>query len=322
MEFRTKVIPPSCESEISHQSHLLLLGSCFSDNMSRRLSDRFFNVVSNPFGTLYNPASIHLALERAASGNPFTACDIFQHNGLYHSPLCHSSLSRPTQQEMTDNLNSVCQSFRSALTQTDYAILTFGTAWIFEDAQTGNIVANCHKLPASRFTHRFMGIDECHNYIMQCVRIIRSASPNAKIILTLSPIRHLADGAHGNQISKATLLIAIEKAVQSDTDIYYFPSYEICLDDLRDYRFFGSDMCHLTETACDYIFERFSDSYFSEKTKSLAERCLKISKRISHRMISADPKAITEFRNSTESIIRSLLSEHPYLKEAIENITV
>lgn len=320
MEFRTIVKQQRCESTIDHQSRLLLLGSCFSDNIASRLHRQLFNVTSNPFGTLYNPASIHKAIEHVASERPFTADDIFYHNGLYHSPLCHSSLSRANEHEMIENLNRVSSGFRSALLHSNIVFLTFGTAWVFEDAKCGGIVANCHKLPADRFNHRFMDVDECLNHILQSVGIIRKMSPEAKIILTLSPIRHLANGAHGNQLSKATLLIAIEKAISTQKDVSYFPSYEICLDDLRDYRFYAADMCHPSETACDYIFEQFANTYFNDATKSLADRCLKLSKRLTHRVMTADRKTIEQFRNSTDSLVSSLLSEYPFLRDAVENI--
>lgn len=321
MVFRTIVATPHDEGLITHRSRILMLGSCFTDNIGSRLRNQLFRVSANPLGSLYNPASICTTVHRIASGRMFTERDLFCHGSLYHCFDCHSSLSATNPADMLQRLNQIVTEENKRLAETDIVILTFGTAWVYTSASTGSIVANCHKLPAYEFTRHRMDTNECVRNITETILAIRQISPDAHILITVSPVRHLADGAHANQLSKATLLLAIDRITDHIRNTSYFPAYELLMDDLRDYRFYATDMCHPSETAVDYIYERFAESYFNGETRALAARCGKISRRMAHRQLTADDAAMDNFRHETHSLINQLLAEAPFLAEAIDNIT-
>lgn len=319
MLFRTEVKPDSMSGAISHDSRIMMLGSCFSDNMASQLKKRLFNVCSNPFGTLFNPASIARSLQRIASGKPFTTDDIFQSGSLFRCYDCHSSLCRASENEMLCELNSTLEEANSFLRKVSDIFLTFGTAWIFELRDTGQIVANCHKQRPDTFTRRMMDVDETEYCIRNSIETIRAVAPAAKIHLTVSPVRHLADGAHGNSLSKATLLLAAER-LASCGDAVYFPSYEMLIDDLRDYRFYASDLCHPSEFAVDYIYERFSETFFNRQTIKEASQCEKLFQRLSHRFLTPDAAAIEAFNRSTLQLRDSLLQQYPEINEALSRV--
>lgn len=322
MEFRTKVTVPKAKRQLTHRSAILMLGSCFSDSIALRLRRRLFDVESNPFGALYNPASIHNAIERAVSNRRFTPDEMFQRDGRFYCFDSHTAISATDPLQLCDVLNGRFDSLQSYLAKADAIFLTFGTAWIFQHLESEHIVANCHKLPASQFRRRRLTLAETSRLIGDTIQMIRQFNPTTQIWLTVSPIRHLADGAHDNQISKSTLIMATAEAVENaPTDtVGYFPSYEIILDDLRDYRFYAPDMTHPSDQAADYVFEQFSSAFFSEKT--VAESCKyeKVVRLLSHRPMTNDPEKLSELRAKTESVTAALIAEHPYLSRPINLI--
>lgn len=317
MKLRTEVIPEQMSGTINHGSRIIMLGSCFSDNIAGELRRRLFNVVSNPFGTLFNPASIARVSGHLATSKAFATEDLFQHNGLYHCFDCHSSLSRTDADTMLENLNRVTTDAGKFLREATDVFLTFGTAWIYELNSTGQIVANCHKLPASEFRRRKLSVAEAEREMMQAIENIRTVNPTARIYLTVSPVRHLADGAHGNNLSKSTLLLAAD-SVAAQTGATYFPSYEIVMDELRDYRFYDRDMCHPAPLATEYIFERFADAFFSTETKELSAECEKLTRRMAHRPMTDNREAIEKFKEQTFIIKQKLSDRYPELKPAME----
>lgn len=321
MEFRTIVDIPNHPGLISHWSRILLLGSCFSDNIGQRLQQRLFAVRINPFGTLYNPASIRVCTERLAEGRGFTEADLIFHDRLFHSFDCHTSHSDTDAGRMLRRLNETVESNHRRLAGTDTAILTFGTAWVYTLASDGTIVANCHKLPAATFRRRLMDVEECERNISSAIQNLRSVSPGIRVILTVSPVRHLSDSAHGNQISKSTLLMAVDRVVRQMPDTIYFPAYEIMMDDLRDYRFYDADMCHPSATAADYIYSRMAEAFFDKPTAELSRQCEKLTRRMLHRPMTADTEAIARFREETDRQIDNLLARAPYMSEAIDIIS-
>lgn len=316
MIFRTEVKPNRNTGAISHDSTIMMLGSCFSDNMAEQLNRRLLNVLSNPFGTLFNPASIAQTLQRVSTRKHFCENDLFKSGNLYRSFECHTSLSATTIDELLKILNAQVDTAAEFLHKATDIFLTFGTAWIYELKTTGQVVANCHKLHPDMFIHRMMNINETEECINNAVSAIRIAAPNSKIWLTVSPVRHLADSAHGNNLSKATLLLAAEN-VAKQVGIEYFPSYEIVLDELRDYRFFNADMCHPTETAVNYLYEKFADTYFTRETIELAAKCEKLTRRMNHKQMTADTEAFELFKKETIIQQQNLLSLYPQLREAM-----
>jgi hypothetical protein len=222
--------------------------------------------------------------------------------------------------EVVSRINSKLVEASELLRRSQVLIVTFGTAYVYESKKTQNVVSNCHKLPAAEFNRRLMSIDEIVNMWSLLIADLRVVNPGLKIIFTVSPIRHLADGAHGNQVSKSTLLLAVERLCSQLDDLLYFPAYEIMIDDLRDYRFYASDMTHPSDVAVDYIYEIFSQSFFSEETRNLAQECEKLTRRLTHRHMTDDLLAIEKFNQSTQQIIEKLLLSHPSLGSAINKI--
>lgn len=263
---------------LTHDDSVLLLGSCFSDEVGQRLQQSGFDVLCNPFGTLYNPLSIEACWRHVLSGESFAEDCLVQHDGLFHSWLHHGSFSRSSAQEVLDGCNAALEKTRRFLDRHPVVIITLGTAYAFflsnpDSPMHGRVVANCHKLPARCFDRRRLSVDEV-------VAACRTWMDMDRVLYTVSPIRHLADGLHGNQLSKATLLLALD---QLGCD--YFPSYEILLDELRDYRFFARDLCHPSDVAVDIVYERFQQAYMSESTQQYCRQCEKKYRQSQHRQI-------------------------------------
>ena len=240
-----------------------MLGSCFSDEIGEQMQQRYLNVTCNPFGTLYNTLSIAQAINLQSS---ISNLQLVYHDGLWHSMAHHGSFSRATKEEAEQAIRASIETMQQALKEATVVIVTFGTAWVYE--MNGEIVGNCHKLPESCFTRRRLSVDE----IVAAWRPILDRYPDKHWLFTVSPIRHIRDGLHENQLSKATLLQAVEQIVlhsyPSPATRRYFPSYEILLDELRDYRFYADDLVHPSSLAVNYIWERFVDTFCTPQTKN------------------------------------------------------
>ena len=279
---------------------VVTLGSCFADAIGTRLEEGGFRVERNPFGTLYNPLSVAEALERIVDCREITSDDLVQHDGLFHSWHHHGSFSRPTAEEMLVVCNSRIRQAHSALREARVLMLTFGTAYVFSltpdpaEEGTGMVVANCHKLPPRHFTRRRMTVEETVGRWRPLLQKLIAYNSELITILTVSPIRHMADGAHGNQVSKATLLLAVEELVSifnPQFSISYFPAYEIVLDELRDYRFYGPDLSHLSALAEDIVYERFQRATMTPATIQQAHNNAKQAKRRRHIPLRVDVPA-------------------------------
>ncbi|MDE6555360.1 MAG: GSCFA domain-containing protein, partial [Duncaniella sp.] len=236
MVFRTEIPPlPGRQGTISHGTPLLLIGSCFADNIGERLSDALFDVTVNPFGPLYNPASILAALATETVDDSL----FVDRDGLTHHYLAHSRLSRESRESASEALGEAIRQSREALKKAGVVIITLGTTRCFTLKPSGRVVANCHKMPASTFGETRLSPDECIDLLCKTVDLIRRVAPEeVKVIFTVSPVRYLGEGAHGNQLSKSKLLLAVEEVLRRFPGLTdYFPAYEIITDDLRDYRF-------------------------------------------------------------------------------------
>lgn len=322
MDFRTTIKPLANKGVIAHDGVITMLGSCFSDNIGRRLQDALFDVEVNPFGTLYNPASIALALQDLINCREFCINDLFEYQGRYHSFSHHSSFSGVNADDVISRINDKIDGASERLKRSRVLIITFGTAYVYEYKKTQSVVSNCHKLPASNFSRRSMAVDEIVSLWSKLIVKIREINPEINIIVTVSPIRHLADGAHENQLSKSTLLLAVNKLCHELDNVIYFPAYEIMMDDLRDYRFYASDMIHPSDVAIGYIYEIFSQSFFSEETNNIVRESENLMRRLKHRHMTDDVSVIEKFNLSTQQIIDRILSAYPYLEQAINKIQV
>lgn len=274
----TPVPVPPMPFRIDFDCGIVSLGSCFSDEIGTRLKEGGFRIEANPFGTLYNPASIANALDRIIACREVTEADLVQHDGLWHSWHHHGSFSHPTINETLEACNTSLHRAHEALLSARLLMITFGTAWVFKLNGQG-VVANCHKLPADNFVRRKMSVDEIVSLWQPLLKKLRTHNSELTTIFTVSPIRHMADGAHGNQLSKATLLLAVEQLASCG---HYFPSYEIILDELRDYRFFGPDMTHPSPLAVDIVYDRFQQATMSPATIQQAHNNAKAARRQRH----------------------------------------
>lgn len=320
MKFRTEIPPLEMAGFIDHTHNIALIGSCFTSEVGARLSDDGFNVLINPFGPVYNPASIDRLIRRISLNIPFTEADDVFRDGLHHTLWSHTALSRTSLSEMLQVHNDALAAAKAFLTSADRVILTLGSARVFRAIPSGHPVVNCHKLPASAFEETLLSPTDVATAIISTVATLRSLSPGVEIILTVSPIRHKgAGGLHANQLSKSSLLLGIDKAIAQTPQLHYFPSYEIVLDDLRDYRFYNADLCHPSQMAVDYVYSIFSQSYFTDETQRLAAKCRDIARRISHRPINPDSYA--QFAAETDDMIRRLLQQHPCLEHKFQSIT-
>lgn len=318
MDFRTIVNIPDPIIQIDHYKSILMIGSCFSQNISLKLQRQLFHTLSNPLGILYNAASISNCLNRIANKVWFTEGDIIFNQGQYHTYYNHSSLSTSEPQKLLENLNNIIIESNNILSNCKVAFITLGTSWVYELKSNRCIVGNCHKMPSELFNRCLLTVDETASYLQDCINNLKTLSPEIKIIFTVSPIRHLSDGAHQNQISKSILHIAIDKIIRNNPTVAsYFPSYEIVCDELRDYRFYSYDMCHVSDVAINYIYERFSDTFFNDTTKLIANESEKLTRRLDHKVTSESTNALA-FINDTQIKASQLIKKYPFLKNAYE----
>ena len=317
MIFRTTLKPLDRKGEIAHSTPLFLMGSCFTDSVGGRLRQELFQVLSNPFGTVYNPASMAAIATRIADGTPFTADELVEAHGMYHSFMAHSSLSSTDRMRVVEQLNERLHEAREFIKEAHAAVITLGTAYVYELRSSGEIVSNCHKLPACNFTRRRISVAEATERLIQTVVALRRICPELRIIFTVSPIRHTADGLHENQLSKSTLLLAIDNTVEQMENAVYFPAYEALIDELRDYRFYAADMKHPSEVAVNYVHELFAESFFTSATADLARRAEKFTRRTVHRPLGDDAQAYITFKEETIRMAHELMGTHPELQKAI-----
>ena len=262
MSFFTEIKIPEFPLKMDYSKSMQFFGSCFSENIGQKLFDLKFDVDLNPFGILYNPISIANSLQLLLEKRLFTESDLFQDQSVWNSFYHHSRFSEVNSEAALEKINSRIAYSREFLLKADFLVITFGTSWVYELKETGKVVTNCHKVPAAQFKRFRLEVSEITEVYRELLTELWKFNPNLKVVFTVSPIRHWKDGAVENQVSKATLLLAIDRLLKgpNSKNIAYFPSYELMMDELRDYRFYAEDMIHLSPVAIDYIFERFSKS--------------------------------------------------------------
>lgn len=316
MMFFTEVKPGKIEPRLTHHEKIWTIGSCFSDEIGRRLASDLFSVRVNPCGTLYNPASIARALNRIIDGTPYDKADVFEYNGMWHCMDFHSAFSKTDRDELLDSLNRLTATLHSEITSLHRLIITFGSARMFIDRTTGTVAGNCHKLPPARFEVIDMDAAEITGMYAGLMARLKQINPKLNLVMTVSPIRHKAYGYHADKLSKSALLLA-EDRICRETGAAYFPSYEIMDDELRDYRFYASDMTHPSEVACDHIYSKFLHAACVPETISLAEECRKLSLRLAHRCTGSDKTGHERFSAETTQLAQKMAQRHPELADAI-----
>ena len=312
-KFRTRVEFPESGEKIGYNSRCLFMGSCFTEEIGGRMLSLKFPVLVNPFGTLFNPASICDNLEILIEEKVFSKDDLFMHNGLWFSFSHYTGFDRPDQQECLALINKSLQEAAKWIRQCNYIFITLGTAWTFIYKSTGRLVANCHKLPSADFTRLLLDPEEIADRVDHMLEALKKINPRARIIFTVSPVRHWKDGAVNNQLSKSILLLAIHRLMKKHSSISYFPAYEIFMDELRDYRFYAADMLHPSETGSEYVWERFCDSWLDEPSKKTMAGVTAILKAVAHRPKQIDLPNLKKFSENLLKQIDQLTLSNPNL---------
>jgi hypothetical protein len=310
---------------IDYHSKVLLLGSCFADNIAEKFQYFKFQSNHNPFGILYHPKAIETLIQNAVDNKVYQESDVFFHNERWHCFEAHSDLSSSSKEKLMQNLNEAIQSTHQYIQKSTHIIITLGTAWSYRFLETDTIVANCHKIPQKQFKKEIQSGKSIVRSLEHILELIQSVNPKASIIFTVSPVRHLKDGFVENTQSKAHLIAAIHSVLSprvchtelvevQSRGLHYFPSYEIMMDELRDYRFYAEDLVHPNQTAINYIWERFNAVWLSEGTQKTMEAVDTIQKGINHKPFSPKSKQHQTFLEKLESQKQVLIKQFPHIE--------
>ncbi len=280
MKFRTEIRIRPFDPPIGHRTPILSLGSCFAETIASRLAEARFRVTANPIGVLFNPFSIARTLRRFAAGEEVRRCELHPSHGLWFHYDFHGSFSGPSPETALQAMNVASQAGHAALLRSEYVMATFGTAWVYERTDTGDAVANCHRQPQALFRRRLL---EAEEIAAEWSELLAGPLAGKRVVLTVSPVRHLADGLEGNSLSKSVLRLAAERIAGAFPTVRYFPAYEILLDDLRDYRFYGDDLVHPSAQAAAYIWEKFAEAALSPEARGLLPRIEAVVSTARHR---------------------------------------
>ncbi len=293
----------------------MLFGSCFAENMGKKFDYFKFQATTNPFGIIFNAVSLEKLIRRAVENRTFTENDIFFHNDLWHCYEVHSELSNSDKDAFLESLNDIIRSTNKQLNDSTHIIITLGTSWVYRNIESNEIVANCHKVPQKQFTKELLSIHQTEESLQSIISLIHSVNPNCNFIFTVSPVRHIKDGFTENTLSKAHLIAAIHKTIDHHpSPITYFPSYEIMMDELRDYRFYAEDMLHPNQTAIDYIWIQFFENYISESVFGLMNEICSIQKGLKHRPFNPNTESHQKFLHQLELKIKTIQNQHPFIK--------
>ena len=299
---------------IDYKSKILLLGSCFSENIGDKLSYYKFQTQQNPFGILFHPKAIEKLISNAINQKKYTEKDIFFYNERWHCFDSHSDLSTSNKQQLIDNLNTKTATAFSILKDASHIIVTLGTAWVYKYLESNEIVANCHKIPQKEFSKEILSIDEIQNSLQNICSLISSVNKLARVIFTVSPVRHIKDGFIENQRSKSHLISAIHQLREQKKYVEYFPSYEIMMDELRDYRFYKEDMIHPNATAIHYIWDKFSSVWLSKSAIETMNKVEEIQRGLAHKPFNPNSEAHQKFLEKLVQKKETLIRAFPFIQ--------
>ncbi|MEO8253022.1 MAG: GSCFA domain-containing protein [Flavobacterium sp.] len=317
MQFRTFIPILKSNFPIDYNTKIITLGSCFAVNMAAKMDYYKFQNSCNPFGIIFNPVAIEKLVEKVVNKCFFTEKDVFFHNDLWHCFEVHSELSHPDKDVFLKLLNELVVATYQQITKSTHFQITYGTSWVYRNRVSNQIVANCHKVPQKQFTKELLSIETITKAIQNTIAFILSINQNAKFIFTVSPVRHIKDGFVENQVSKAHLISAIHESLnteQYNLNTEYFPSYEILLDELRDYRFYAEDMLHPNTLAIDYIWQRFKETNLAASDWNVMEEVAAVQKSLSHRPFNPESESHQKFIVQLQKRMSKLSSEYPFIK--------
>ena len=314
MNLHTKIpLKSNAYNQIDYHSRVLLLGSCFSENIGEKFEYFKFQKLQNPFGILFHPLAIESLITNAINEKEYTKDDIFFHNEQWHCYDVHSKFSNTSEIELLQDLNNQIRNTHQFLKEASHIIITLGTAWAYRFIETDEYVANCHKIPQKKFLKELLSVEQITESLEAIMSLVKSINPKVAFIFTVSPVRHIKDGFVENTQSKSHLITAIHQVSEPRNHNYYFPSYEIMMDELRDYRFYKEDMLHPNATAVNYIWERFVQVWISEETKTTMKSVDEIQKGLSHRPFNSQSDAHQTFVKQLEEKKHFLQSNLPHI---------
>jgi len=313
--FRTQLAIEKSPCLIELSDQLLSVGSCFAQEIGEQLTSYKLKVLSNPFGTLFNPLSIHRLLRDSLSKQLPPASSYVQNQEVYYNELFHSTLSALSQSELEKKIQHRLTSVHDWIQPTDWLLLTWGTAWIYTRKETGKVVANCHRLPAANFEKSLLMPETIVTDFAALWKELRAIQPTMKAIITVSPVRHMNDGLSMNNLSKSILRVACHQIQAQFEEVFYFPSYEIIQDDLRDYRFYKKDLVHPNEIALDYVWDKFSTTYFNDTLLSFIKEWTKIKSALEHQAFHPDSASHQKFLKATLEKLKHLPYALDFSKE-------
>jgi len=317
MQFRTKIPIPQTNFAVDYNSKMVSLGSCFAENMAEKLDYFKFQNTCNPFGILFNPISMERMIYKVVHQELFTEEEIFFHNERWHCFDVHSDKSNANKEALMANLNAIIISAQQQLQEATHIIITYGTSWVYRNVESKKIVANCHKVPQAAFRKEILSIAIIEKSIQNTIDLIQKINPNAHFIFTVSPVRHLKDGFVENQQSKAHLISAIHKVLQvppSGAEGAYFPSYEIMMDEFRDYRFYAEDMIHPSQLAIDYIWQRFAETTIAPETHSIMKEVETIQRGLAHKPFHPNAESHQQFLAKLQEKTAALVAQYSFMK--------
>lgn len=317
MNFSTPIIIAELDKPIDYTSKIFALGSCFSENMGEKFSYFKFQNSFNPFGIIFNPVSIETIISRVVHQQKFTEKDIFFHNNLWQCYEVHSALSNPNKEVFLTSLNQLIESTYVQIIQSTHIIITYGTSWVYQFKSTNEVVANCHKVPQKQFSKELLSVEVIQKSIQNTIDLVQALNPKINFIFTISPVRHIKDGFVENQLSKSHLFTALHSILNTEhskLNTAYFPSYEIMMDELRDYRFYAEDMLHPSQISINYIWERFRESAISETANITMEAVENIQKGLQHRPFNPQSESHKKFEVNLQSKIATLVAQYSFMK--------
>ena len=319
MNFRTQIPISKNPNPIDYNSKIVSLGSCFAENMGDKFGYFKFQSTINPFGIIFNPVSIEKIIDRVVKETLFTEEDIFFYNERWHCFEVHSDLSSASQEELLMNLNQILRETKNKLLGATHVIITYGTSWVYRNIEKDAIVANCHKVPQKQFTKELLTVATIQESIDNTTHLIRSVNPNCNFIFTVSPVRHLKDGFVENQVSKAHLITSVyhvlmQSEIWNLKSAIYFSSYEIMIDELRDYRFYAEDMLHPSQIAIDYIWKRFKETTILETAYATMDAVETIQKSLQHRPFNPNSESHKKFEANLQTKIATLVAQYSFIK--------
>lgn len=314
MQFHLSFPVTPLSTAIQYGQELLLMGSCFAEEIGEKLHEHRFNTLINPHGILYNPLSITRALTSYLDGRVYTREDLFQHNDSWNSWDHHSRFSALTPEAALDNINGMQAAAIKAIDNADWLILTLGSAHAYSLKENSRLVGNCHKVPAGNFYKRLLTVDEIVTALDNMMHRLFFRNRKINILFTVSPVRYIRDGVVENNLSKAVLLQAVHHLVNKFNRLFYFPAYELVIDDLRDYRFYKEDLVHPNELAVNYVWEQVVKNCVGENSQALLHQVAEINRAARHRPFNPESHQHQQFLRTYAEKVKLLMAQHPELK--------